>query len=130
MVQMVSRFRERNVGTRGSLAVHATYNHVTTRVLYIILRDRVKKVYPNLEYNSILCSLLPNSRIFGNSNKETQPSQAGGYIPALVISWGAQKSMHKPQWSGFKLFFFRHGGAMAWRGWPSVFQDSMRLAVG
>jgi hypothetical protein len=29
-------------------------------------------------------------------------------------------------WSGFKLFFFHHGGAMAWRGWPSVFQDSVK----
>jgi hypothetical protein len=29
-------------------------------------------------------------------------------------------------WSGFKLFFFRHGGAMAWRGWASVFQDSVK----
>ena len=34
---MVSRFRERNVGTRGTLAVHATYYHVTTRVLYYTL---------------------------------------------------------------------------------------------
>jgi hypothetical protein len=32
---------------------------------------------------------------------------------------------HK-KWSGFKLFFFHHGGAMAWRGWPSVFQDSVK----
>jgi hypothetical protein len=53
MVSDGSRFRERNVGTRQTLAVHATYNHVTTRVLYIILRDRVKKVYPNLEDNTI-----------------------------------------------------------------------------
>jgi hypothetical protein len=26
----------------------------------------------------------------------------------------------------FKIFFFRHGGAMAWRGWPSVFQDIVK----
>ena len=50
----LGEFRERNVGTRGTLAVHAAYNHVTTRVLYIILRDRVKNVYPNLEDNTIL----------------------------------------------------------------------------
>jgi hypothetical protein len=29
-------------------------------------------------------------------------------------------------WSGFKMFFFRHGCAMAWRGWPSMFQDSVK----
>jgi hypothetical protein len=36
--------------------------------------------------------------------------------------WWAQLA----HWSGFKLFFFRHGGAMAWRGWTSVFQDSVK----
>jgi hypothetical protein len=30
------------------------------------------------------------------------------------------------EWSGFKLFFFRHVGDMAWRGWSSVFQDSVK----
>jgi len=27
------------------------------------------------------------------------------------------------------LIFFRHGGAMAWRGWSSVFQDSVKNMV-
>jgi hypothetical protein len=30
------------------------------------------------------------------------------------------------EWSGFKLFFFRHVGDMAWRGWSSVFQASVK----
>ena len=29
-------------------------------------------------------------------------------------------------WSGFKLFFFRHVGDRQWRGWSSVFQDSVK----
>ena len=33
-------------------------------------------------------------------------------------------------WSGYKLFFFRHVGAMAWRGWPSVFQKNGASLVG
>jgi hypothetical protein len=32
---------------------------VTTRVLYIKLRDRVKKVYPNLEDNTVLVKFPP-----------------------------------------------------------------------
>ena len=31
--QMVARFWEKNVGTHGTSAVHATYGHMTTRVL-------------------------------------------------------------------------------------------------
>jgi len=32
-------------------------------------------------------------------------------------------------WSGFKCICFCHVGAMALRGWPSVFQDSVRNMV-
>ncbi len=81
---MVSRFRERNVGTRQTLAVHATYNHVTSRVLYIILRDRVKKVYPNIEDNTRGISPLPAilrlnsfwSKIVPRLNKDLIPLDA------------------------------------------------------
>ena len=91
---MVSRFRERDVGTRGTLAVHATYNHVTTRVLYIILRDRVKKVYPNLEDNTIVWVFTQHLRTYFGFKKQslTVPVCVGyQYLPTQTVISTLQK---------------------------------------
>jgi hypothetical protein len=34
--------------------------------------------------------------------------------------------MYHPNSVVLNYIFFRHGGAMAWRGWASVFQDSVK----
>ena len=74
---MVSQFRERNVGTHGTLEVHATYYHVTTRVLYIILRDRVHIVYPNIEDNTIPFHTIDIALLFYVIPREIE-GRAGG----------------------------------------------------
>jgi len=43
-------------------------------------------------------------------------------IQSLLVQAPLLLHMH---WSGF-IFFFRHGGAMTWHGWSSVFQDSVK----
>ena len=52
--QMGLQFREKKVGTRETSPVHATYGHVTTRVIF----DKVKKVYPNIEDNTRLTPMV------------------------------------------------------------------------
>jgi hypothetical protein len=56
---MVSRFREKNVGTRGTLALHATYNHVTTPKKCTIPKPEDNK-YHTLPYLPTQAFVVPS----------------------------------------------------------------------
>jgi hypothetical protein len=52
--------------------------------------------------------------------KKIRPGRVFGNDPLGAVRIG--------YWSGF-IIFFHHGGTMAWRGWSSVFQDSVKSMV-
>ncbi len=86
--QMVSRFREKNVGTRGTSAVQATYGHVTTRVLYVtrsIKCTQSSKIIPYY-FDPLLYSKRPHgTSIHSGEAQRADPSISWALSQLLSI---------------------------------------------